>query len=120
MDVRLIGIDQEVAVTLSPRQQALEGLDKDLPLRRVGPAEQLPGLLPGQLAAVQGRPDGLAADQASETLPHVNGQAPQCPARRWVSSFYRRSGRAVLGSAHELAEAGLDVGTKGGRPPVRR
>ncbi|HET6261477.1 MAG TPA: hypothetical protein VFG99_04480 [Chloroflexia bacterium] len=50
----------------------------------------------------------------------MSDQAPEGPARRRVSPFYGSSGSGALGLAHRLAEAGLDLGAKGGRPPVRR
>ena len=46
MNVRLIEKDQEMAITLSPLQQALQNLHKGLPPLRAGPPEQLLGLLP--------------------------------------------------------------------------
>ena len=69
---------------------------------------------------MQGRTDGLPAEDAPEALLHMSDQAPEGPARRRVSLFYGRSGGAALGLAYRLAEADLDPGTKGGRPPVRR
>ena len=69
---------------------------------------------------MQGGTDGLPAAQVPEALPHMSDQAPEGPARRRVSALYWRSGGAALGLAHRLAEAGLDPGAKGGRPPVRQ
>ena len=69
---------------------------------------------------MQSGPDGLAADQAPEALAHMGDQAPEGPARGRVAAFYGRSGGSALCLAHDLVEAGLDPGTKGGRPPVRR
>src|SRR4051812_23380684 len=51
MDVRLIQIDQQMLVALGAVQHALELLDKRLSPLRIGPAEQLLGLLPRQLAS---------------------------------------------------------------------
>ena len=48
-------------VALGPRQQILDLLDKRLPALRVGPAEQLAGILPRQFQAMQGGADRLAA-----------------------------------------------------------
>ncbi len=120
MDVRLVEIDQQVPVALGALQQTLELLDEGLPPLRISSPEQLLGLLSRQLEAVQGGADGLPAAQAPEALPHMSDQAPEGPARRRVGSFYRRSGRCLLRCAHRLAEADLDPGAKGGRPPVRR
>jgi hypothetical protein len=120
MDVGLVEIDQEMAIALSALQQALELCDKGLPPLRVGLAEQLLGLFPGQIEAVQGRPDRLAADAMAETLAHIRHQALEGPARRRVGAIYGRDSRRVSGRAHDLVEAGLDARAKGGRPPVRR
>jgi hypothetical protein len=118
--VGLVEIDQEMAIALSALQQALELCDKGLPPLRVGLAEQLLGLFPGQIEAVQGRPKRLAADAMAETLAHIRHQALKGPARRRVGTVYGRDSRRVSGRAHNLVEAGLDAGAKGGRPPVRR
>ena len=107
-------------VALGTHQQIVELLDEGLTPRGIGTAEQLLGLLPRQLQAVQGGADRFAAAQAPEALPHMSDQAPEGPAWRRISPFYRRSGGAALGLAYRLAEADLDPGTKGGRPPVRR
>src|SRR5215213_5010257 len=48
MDVRFIEVDQQMPVVLGTRQQIPELLDEGLPPPRVGPAEQLLGLLPRQ------------------------------------------------------------------------
>ncbi len=120
MDMGLIKIDQQVPVALGTGEQALEPFDKGLPPLRVGPAEQLLGLLPRQLQAVQGGPNGLAAAHLAEALAHHADQALEGPARRRVGAFYGRGRRGLLGGAHDLAKAGLDLSAKGGRPPVRR
>ena len=121
VDMRLIHIDQQVLVALSPGQDILEPLDKGLPPLRVGPPQQLLGLLPGQLEAVQGRADRLATAHQPEPLAHPVDQAAQRPARRGVDTNYgRRRGRA-LGGADSLAEFGFAARAKRGRrPPVRR
>ena len=120
MDVRLVQVDHEMPIALSAVQHALELLDERLPPLRVGPAEQLLGLLPRQLAAVQGGADRLAAAAPAEALAHPADQAAQRPARRRVGTVYGRGGGRALGGANDLAEAGLAAGKKGGRPPVRR
>ena len=120
MNVRLVKIDQHMPVALSAGQQTRKLFDKGLPPLRIGPAEQLLGFLPGELEPVQGRADRFAAAQPPEALPHMGDQTPEGPAWRRVSPGYGRSRCLALGLAHRLAEAGLDPGAKGGRPPVRR
>src|SRR6187200_811723 len=56
-------------IALGALQHALELLDERLPPLRVGPAEQLLGLLPRQLAAVQDRADRLATAPQPKALP---------------------------------------------------
>src|SRR5215210_8808108 len=108
-------------IVLGAVQQALELLDKGLPLLRIGPSQQLLGFLPRQLAAVQGRPDRLAAAHQPEALAGPADQAAQGPARGWVGPFYGWRGGRALGGADHLAEFGLAVRAKRGRrPPVRR
>src|SRR3954469_10133744 len=107
-------------IALSPGQNIPELLDKGLPPLGVGPAQQLLGFLPRQLAAVQGYPDRLAAAAAAEALAHRQRQPLQGPARRWVSSFSGWGGRRTLGGADGLTKRRCDLGAKGGRPPVRR
>src|SRR3954452_24714509 len=51
MDVRLIEKDQQMLVALGAVQHALELLDKRLSPLRIGPADQLLGLLPRHLAS---------------------------------------------------------------------
>src|SRR3954471_14274032 len=121
MDVRLIHIDHEMPIALSAGQHALELLDKGLPPLWVGPAEQLLGLLPRQLAAVQGRADRLATAPQPEALADPMDEAAQGPARRWISaSDGRHRGRALSG-ADRLAQFSFTVrAKKGRRPPVRR
>src|SRR5215210_6993917 len=108
-------------VTLGAGQHIPEPLDKGLPPLRIGPSQQLLGLLPRQLEAVQGRADRLATAPQPEALAHPANEAAQRPARRWIGPFYgRRRGRA-LGGADYLAELGSAVrAKKGRRPPVRR
>jgi hypothetical protein len=103
-----------------PGQHALELLDERPPPRRVGAAEQLLGLLPAQLQAVQGGADRLAAAGPAEPLARPDDQPREGPAWRRPVTGYGRGGGGALGGANDLAEAGLEAGTKGGRPPVRR
>ena len=67
VDVGLIQVDEKVLVTLGRGQHALQLLDERLPPHRVGPAEQLLGLLPAQIETVQSRPDRLAAARSGRT-----------------------------------------------------
>jgi hypothetical protein len=120
MDVRFIKVDQQMPIVLGTRQQIRDLLDEGLPPPRVGPAEQLFGLLPRQPQAMQGGADRLAAAGAAERLAHPTDQTPQGPAWRRVGPGYWRRRRGVLGGADDPAEAGLDLSAKGGRPPLRR
>src|SRR3982751_4312033 len=108
-------------IALGAVQHALELLDKGLPPLRVGPAEQLLGFLPRQLAAGQGRADRLATAPQPKALAGPADQAAQGPAWRGVGpGSGRRRGRTLGGSDH-LAEFGCPVrANKGRRPPVRR
>src|SRR3954453_5321991 len=101
-----------MSIALSAGQNILELLKERLPLRRVGPAQQLLGFLPGQREAVQGRADRLATAPQPEALAHPANEAAQRPARRWISpgSGWRR-GRA-LGGADRLAEFGCALWAK--------
>ena len=120
MDVGLIQLDEKVLVTLGRGQHALQLLDERLPPHRVGPAEQLLGLLPAQIETVQSRPDRLAAAGGAEAFAHPADQALEGPAMRRVGASYGRGSGGALGGADGFAKASLDAGTKGGRPPVRR
>src|SRR5215210_4441861 len=108
-------------IALSAGQHALELPEERLPPLRVGPAEQLLGLLPRQREAVQGRADRLATAPQPEALADPADQAAQGPAWRWIRpNEGRRRGRA-LGCTDRLAEFGFAVrAKKGRRPPVRR
>ena len=108
-----------MAVALGTGEEILDLLDKGLPALRIGPAEQLLGLLPGQSQAMQGGADGLAAAGPAELLTDPANQTAQRPARRWIGPGYGRGCGGSLGGTDRLAEAGLDFRTKGGRPPVR-
>ena len=121
MDVRFVEIDQEMPIALRAREQILNPLDEGLPSRRIGPAEQLLGLLPRQIQAVQGHPDRLATTEDAEPLAHPADQALERPARRWIGTFYGRRCRRALGGADSVAEfSGATRAKKGRRPPVRR
>src|SRR4051794_20381172 len=110
-----------MSIALGALQHALKLLDERLSLLRVGPAQQLLGFLPRQLAAVQDHADRLPTAQQAEALAHPADQAAQRPARCWIRpGSGRRRGRA-LGGADRLAEFGSAVrAKKGRRPPVRR
>src|SRR3954453_12198828 len=108
-------------IALGALQHALELLDERLSPLRVGPAEQLFGLLPGQLAAVQGRADRLTTAPQPEALADPANEAAQRPARRRISANDGRRGGRALGGADGLAEFGCAAWAKRGRrPPVRR
>ena len=119
VDVRFVQVDQQMAVMLGTGQEILDLLDKGLPALRIGPAEQLFGLLPRQPQAMQGGADRLAAAGPAEPLAHPADQTAQRPARRWIGSGYGRGCGGALGGTDRLAKAGLDLRAKGGRPPVR-
>src|ERR671933_1624025 len=119
MNVGLIKVDQHRPITLSAGQQTRKPPDKGPPSLRISAAKQRPGLLPGELEPVQGRADRLAAQGPAEALLHMGDQTPEGPARGRISPGYGRSRCLALGLTHRLAEAGLDPGAKGGRPPVR-
>src|SRR3954447_9217552 len=105
----------------APASRSRRRFDERLPSLRVGPAEQLLSLLPGQLEAVQRCSDRLATTPQPEALASPMDKAAQRPARGWIGPNYgRRRGRA-LGGADHLAEFGLATwAKKGRRPPVRR
>src|SRR3954453_18876958 len=107
-----------MSIALGTVQHALELLDERLSPLRVGPAEQLLGFLPRQLAAVQGRADRLATAPQPKALAGPMDQAGQGPARGWISPFEGWGGRRALGSADYLAELGFALWAKreGGRP----
>ena len=119
MDMRLIEIDQMMALIARAIQQRADLGDESLPLLRLGAAEQLVGLLPRQLEPVQRAADGLAAAAAGELRLHEANQTPQRPAWLYLGSGDWRTGRLALRGANLLAKRGGDFGAKGGRPPVR-
>src|SRR5215208_1008798 len=106
-------------IALGALQHALELLDERLSLLRVSPAQQLLGLLPGQLEAMESRTDRLAAAHPPEPLAHPADQAAQRPARRGVGPFYGWGGRRALGGADCLAEFGFTVRAKRGTTAAR-
>src|SRR4051794_41726380 len=108
-------------IALSAGQNILELLDERLPPLRVGPAQQLLGLLPRQLAAVQDRADRLATAPQPKALADPLDEAAQGPARGWISPFEGGGGRRALGGADHRGEFGFAArAKKGRRPPVRR
>ena len=120
VDVGLIEVDQVMPVALGGGQQWAQPRDKGLPPCGIGTAEQLLGLLPRQAEPVQGGADSLAAARAGEPRPHPADQPLERPARLRIGAGYRRPGCLSLSSADRRTERGLDLGAKGGRPPVRR
>src|ERR1043165_9960671 len=99
-------------IALGALQHALELLDKGLPPLRIGPAQQLLGFLPRQLAAAQNSPDRLATAHQAEALAGPADQTAQGPAGRGVGSFYGWGGRRALGGADHRAERGCAVRAK--------
>src|SRR3954465_2889796 len=61
VNMGFVQVDQPMAVVLGTGEETLDLLDKGLAALRVGPAEQLFGLLPRQPQALQGGADRLAA-----------------------------------------------------------
>src|SRR4051794_32147580 len=119
MDGGFAQVDQPMAVVLGSRQQILDLLDKGLPALRVGPAEQLFSLLPGQSQAMQSGADRLATAGPAEPLAHPADQTAQRPARRRIGASYGWGRGGALGGTDRLAKGGFDLRAKGGRPPVR-
>src|SRR4051812_12390079 len=114
----LIEIDQVMALIACAVQQRADRGDESLPLARIGATEQLAGFFPRQLEPVQRSADGFTAAAAKLRL-HEASQTPQRPAWLYRGSGDRRTGRLVLRGADLITKRGSDVGTKGGRPPVR-
>jgi hypothetical protein len=112
VDVGLIQVDQPVPVAARTGEHVLELLDERLPPHRVGPAEQLLGLLPAQVETVESRPDRLAAAGRAELFAHPAGQALEGPAVRRVGAGYGRGDGGALGGADGFAKASPDAGTK--------
>src|SRR5215203_5055433 len=113
-------------IALSAVQHALELLNERLSPLRIGPAEQLLGFLPRQLAAMQGFSDRLAA--APQPIPRADpaNEAAQRPARRRISANDGRRGGRALGGTDRLAKFGCalwakkDGGRRCGGTPARR
>src|SRR3954467_8734515 len=105
-----------MSIALGALQHALELLDERLSLLRVGPAQQLLGLLPRQLAAVQDHADRLAPAQTAEGPPGPpadstagrSARGPSRPGGATSSAAPDRpllwgGGRRALGRADHLA-----------------
>src|SRR4051794_41291205 len=90
-----------------------------MPALRIGPAEQLFGLLPRQSQAMQGGADRLAAAGPAELLTDPADQTAQGPARRWIGAGYRRGCGGAVGGTGRLAQARFHPPAKGGGPPGR-
>src|SRR4051794_13357116 len=114
MDMRLIEIDQVMALIARPIQQRADLGDESLPLLRLGATEQLVRLLPRQLEPVQRPADGLAAEATAELRLHEANQTPQRPAWLYLGPSDRRTGGLALCGANLLAKRGGDVRAKGG------
>src|SRR4051812_6721469 len=107
-----------MSIALGARQHALELLDERLSLLRVGPAQQLLGFRPRQLAAGEDHAGRLAAAQQAEApAPPPRPAAPR-PTRRGVRPLPGGGGRPALGPAGPPPRARLPPwGKKGGRAP---
>ncbi len=81
---------------------------------RVGPAEQLLGLLPAQPQAMQRGADGLAAAGLAEPRAHPGDQALERPAGCRLGAGHGWGGGGAPSLVDDLAEASLDTGAKGG------
>src|SRR4029079_13859081 len=101
-------------------QNILERLEERLSPLRIGPAQQLLGFLPRQLAAMQGFSDRLAA--APQPIPRADpaSEAAQRPARRGISANEGRRGGRALGGADHLAKFGFARWAKRGRRAAGR
>ena len=119
VDVRLIEIDQVMALVACAVQQWADLGDEGLPLVRIGATEQFAGLLPRQLEPVQRPANSLAAAAAAKLLLHKANETPQRPTRLYLRSGDGRAGCPMLRGTDLLAKRGGDIRTKGGRPPVR-
>jgi hypothetical protein len=117
--MRLVQVDQPMAVAHCPIQRRLQALQESPPLGRIGAAKQFLGLLPGQPQPMQRGTDGLAAIKLPKPLLNPVHEPPQRPAWRHLICG-RGLGGGGLGRADYLSEPGFDLSAKGGRPPVRR
>src|SRR4051812_50125432 len=102
-------------IALSAGQNILELLEERLSPLRVGPAQQLLGLLPGQLAAVQSRADRLATAPQPKALADPMDEAAQRPTPGWVNPLEGGGGPPGLGGADPPPEVGLALWGKKGR-----
>src|SRR3954454_2533846 len=117
--MRLIKIDQVMTLIACAAQQRSDPAAETIPLLRVGEAQQFVRLLPRQLEPVQRATDGFAAEAAAQLRLYEVNQTPQRPTWLYRGSGDGRTGRLVLRGANLLAKRGSDIGTKGGRPPLR-
>src|SRR3982751_6723517 len=113
VDVRLIQVDQLMPIALGLLQQRTQVFDKRRASLGVGAAEQLLGLLPGQLKPMQGGADGLAAAEAAKPLLHQSDQTLERPAWLRISPDDRWRGRLPLSGTHCFVEGSRDLWTKG-------
>jgi len=114
VDVRLIEVNQMVAVTLGAVQQGAQLLDEGCPPSGTGTAKQLPGLLPQQAKPVQGGADGFAAARLAEPRRHKASQPLERPAGLRIGPGYGWAGGLLLCGADFLAKGCLDAGAKRG------
>jgi hypothetical protein len=91
MDMRLVPVNQQVAVALGAGQQILHPINEGLPLFRIRTTEQLLGLFPGQVETVQGGADRLATTAQAEALAH-----PAASPSRGGASFVAPSARTMF------------------------
>src|SRR3954447_7376998 len=104
-----------MAVVLGTSQDILDPLDKGLPALRIGPAEQLFGLLPRQSQTMQGGADRLPAAGSAELLTDPANQTAQ----RGSGSAPATGGAEAERWAARMIVSPIDLRAKGGRPPVR-
>src|SRR3954467_7023138 len=95
-------------IALGALQHALELLEERRPPLRVGPSQQLLGLLPRQLprqlAAVQDRADRLATAPQPKALADPMDEAAQGPARGWISPFEAAPSRGGVAAVRWAAQ----------------
>ena len=97
MDAGFVQLDQQMAVVLGACQQIANLLEIGLPALRVGPTEQLSGLLSGKLEAMLGGADGMVSRQQVR------------PNRLCTQPTRRRSAQRGGGSAPATVQAGLHL-----------
>src|SRR5205085_9834658 len=100
VDMRLIEIDQVMALIARTIQQRANLGNESLALLRIGTTEQRVGLFPRQLEPVQRAADGLAAAAAAKLCLHEASQTPQRPTRLYIGSGNRRTGGLTLRGAN--------------------